>query len=52
MTAVDSAAVKAKVDQLGIDLDTRKSPEEFQRFYLGELERWGAFIKKNQITTQ
>lgn len=52
MTAVDSAAVKAKVDQLGIDLDTRKSPEDFQRFYLGELARWGAFIKKNQITAQ
>lgn len=52
MVAVESQAVKAKVEQLGIDLDTRKSPEEFQRFYLAELDRWSAFIKKNQITTQ
>lgn len=52
LSAVNTPAIKAKADQLGLDLDTAKSTEEFQRFYLAELERWGTFIKKHHITAQ
>lgn len=52
ITAVNSAAVKTKAEQLGIELDTAKSSEAFQKFYLAEYDRWGTFIKTNQITAQ
>ncbi len=49
-TAVATPAVKARAEQLGIELETGKSPEAFQKHYLTELERWGVFIKRHQIT--
>lgn len=50
--AVASPGFKAKIDQLGLELVTNSSPEAFQKFYLSELEHWGKFIRKNQITVQ
>jgi len=51
-TAVRSPSVISRAEQLGIELDTGRSPEAFQKHYLAELERWGAFIKKNHITSE
>ena len=50
--AVASPGFKTKIDQLGLELVTSSSPEVFQKFYLSELDRWGKFIRKNQITVQ
>jgi len=50
--AVSASSVKARAEQLGIELETGKSPEAFQKHYLAELDRWGAFIKKHQITAE
>jgi tripartite-type tricarboxylate transporter receptor subunit TctC len=43
--AVDTPAFRARAWQLGSEVVVSKSPDEFQRFYLGELDRWGAVIK-------
>ena len=50
--AVAAPAFKAKIDQLGLELVTNSTPDTFQKFYLAELDHWGKFIRKNQITTQ
>ena len=50
--AVASPGFKTKIDQLGLELVTNSSPEAFQKFYLAELDHWGRFIRKNQITVQ
>ncbi len=50
--AVAAPGFKAKIDQLGLELVSNSTPEVFQNFYLAELEHWGRFIKKNQITAQ
>lgn len=47
-----SPAFKSKIDKLGMDLVTQSSPEAFQKHYLTELDRWGAFIAKYQIKAQ
>jgi len=51
-TAANSAVVKSSAEQLGIELATDLSPQAVQQHYLAELNRWGAFIKKYQITAQ
>ena len=50
--AVAAPGFKTKIDQLGLELVTNSSPEVFQKFYLSELDHWGKFIRKNQITVQ
>lgn len=50
-SAVASNRFKARLDQLGMELVTGSSPQAFQKHYLAELDRWGLFIKKHQITT-
>ncbi|MBC7709299.1 MAG: tripartite tricarboxylate transporter substrate binding protein [Rhizobacter sp.] len=50
--AVASPAFKKKMEQLDLELITTTSPEAFQKLYLSELTRWGAFIKKHKITAQ
>ena len=50
--AVNSSAVKTRVAQLGLELETGRSADAFQKHYLAELQRWGDFIKKHQITTE
>jgi tripartite-type tricarboxylate transporter receptor subunit TctC len=49
--AVASNRFKARLDQLGMELVTGSSPDAFQKHYLAELNRWGLFIKRHQITT-
>ncbi len=51
-TAANSAVVKTSADLLGIELATDMPPQAVQQHYLNELNRWGAFIKKHQITAQ
>lgn len=51
-TAVASPAFKKKMEQLDLELIASTSPEAFQKLYLGEFARWGAFIKKHKITAQ
>ena len=51
-SAVASPAFKKKMEQLDLELITTTSPEAFQKLYLNELARWGAFIKKHKITAQ
>jgi tripartite-type tricarboxylate transporter receptor subunit TctC len=50
--AVASPAFKTRIGQLGMDLVTDSSPETFQKLYLVELERWGAFIQKYKIRAE
>ena len=50
--AAASPAFKKKMEQLDLELITTTSPEAFQKLYLTELARWGAFIKKHKITAQ
>lgn len=49
VAAANSPAFIARVEQLGSTLTTSKSPEEFQKFYLSELDRWGSLIKAANI---
>lgn len=49
VAAANSPAFVARVEQLGSTLATSKSPEEFQKFYLSELDRWGSLIKAANI---
>lgn len=49
VAAANSPAFVARVEQLGSTLATSKSPEEFQKFYLNELDRWGSLIKAANI---
>lgn len=49
---VASPSFKARIDKLGMDLVTNSGPEAFQKLYLAELDRWGAFIAKYQIKAQ
>lgn len=49
VAAANSPAFIARVEQLGSTLATSKSPEEFQKFYLSELDRWGSLIKAANI---
>ncbi len=50
--AVASPAFKSKMEQLDLELISSTSPESFQQFYMAEVSRWGAFIKKHKITNQ
>lgn len=50
--AAASPAFKKKMEQLDLELISTTSPEAFQKLYLSELARWGAFIKKHKITAQ
>lgn len=50
--AVASPAFKARVAQFGMELISDSTPESFQKYYLGELDRWGAFVKKYQIKAE
>ncbi|TAG68306.1 MAG: hypothetical protein EAZ24_15120 [Burkholderiales bacterium] len=50
--AVASPDFKKKMEQLQLELITSTSPDAFQKHYLSELARWGAFIKKHKITAQ
>ena len=47
--AAASASFKARLNSLGIDLVSNVGPAEFQKHYLEEFNRWGAFIKKYDI---
>lgn len=49
---VASPAFRARIDKLGMDLTSQSGPEPFQKLYLSELDRWGAFITKYQIKAQ
>jgi tripartite-type tricarboxylate transporter receptor subunit TctC len=48
-SASTSVLFRARINQLGLDLITDSSPAEFQKLYISELDRWGAFIKKHDI---
>jgi tripartite-type tricarboxylate transporter receptor subunit TctC len=50
--AVASPAFKVKAAQFGMELITNSNPESFQKYYLAELDRWGAFIRKYQIKAE
>jgi len=50
--AAGSPAFKKKMEQLDLELIATTSPQSFQKLYLDELARWGAFIKKHKITAQ
>jgi tripartite-type tricarboxylate transporter receptor subunit TctC len=50
--AAASPAFKKKMEQLDLELISTTSPETFQKHYLSELSRWGAFIAKHKITNQ
>jgi tripartite-type tricarboxylate transporter receptor subunit TctC len=50
--AAASPAVKSRAEQLGIEVTAGLSPQSVQQHYLAELNRWGAFIRKHQITAQ
>jgi tripartite-type tricarboxylate transporter receptor subunit TctC len=47
--AAGTTAFKARLAGLGIDPVTGVGPAEFQKHYLEEFNRWGAFIKKYDI---
>ncbi len=47
--AVAAPAFRERIDKLGMDLVTDSKPESFQKHYLAEFDRWGAFIQKYQI---
>ena len=47
--AAASPVFKARLAGLGIDATGNVGPAEFQKHYLDELNRWGAFIKKYDI---
>lgn len=50
--AVSAPSVRQKAAQLGLELETGRSPEAVQKHYLAELDRWGAFIRKHGITAE
>ena len=50
--AAASPVFKKKMEQLDLELIATTSPDAFQKLYLNELARWGAFIKKHKITAQ
>lgn len=52
VAAAETPAFRARAWQLASDVVTSKSPEEFQKFYDAELERWTALIKAAGIKPQ
>jgi tripartite-type tricarboxylate transporter receptor subunit TctC len=48
-SAAESILFRARMKQLGVDMITDSGPLVFQKMYLNEFDRWGAFIKKYEI---
>ena len=53
VAAASSASFTGRIgDQLGYTVVTSKQPDEFQKFYLAELARWGSLIKAANIKAE
>lgn len=50
VAAASTPTFKARVEQLGSEVVTSKSPDEFQQYYVTELARWSALIKSANIS--
>jgi tripartite-type tricarboxylate transporter receptor subunit TctC len=50
--AIASPAFKSRMEKLGVDVVSNSSPDLFQKHYITELDRWGAFIKKYNIKAE
>jgi tripartite-type tricarboxylate transporter receptor subunit TctC len=50
--AANSPTFKARAEQLGSEVVVSKTPEEFQKYYMSELERWSALIKAANIVRE
>jgi len=49
--AVESPEVKQKMQAVGIE-PVGNSPEEFAKFLQGQITRWSALVKSNNITLE
>ena len=52
LAAAATPAFKAAIDQLGSTVVTSATPDDFQKYYLAELARWGALIKAANIKAE
>ena len=52
LAAAATPAFKAAIDQLGSTVVTSATPDDFQKYYLAELARWGTLIKAANIKAE
>lgn len=52
VAATRSEGFRTKMAQMGSDVISSGKPEDFQTFYLRELNRWGTLIKAAKITAE